>query len=33
MSVRNRSASTTLDKLGFKPLEPTSNLRYVNNSL
>ena len=32
-SVRNRSASTSLDKLGFKSSEPTSNLRYANNSL
>ena len=32
-SVRNRSASTSLDKLGFKSSGTNLNLRYVNNSL
>ena len=31
-SVRNRSASTTLDKLGFKSSGTNLNLRYANNS-
>ena len=32
-SVRNRSASSTLDKLGFKSSGTNLNLRYVNNSI
>ena len=32
-SVRNRSASTTLDKLGFKSSGTNLNLRYANNSI
>ena len=32
-SVRNRSASTTLDKLGFKSAGTNLNLRYANNSI
>ena len=32
-SVRNRSASTSLDKLGFKSSGTNLNLRYANNSL
>ena len=32
-SVRNRSASSTLDKLGFKSSETNLNLRYANNSI
>ena len=30
-SVRNRSASSTLDKLGFKSSGTNLNLRYANN--
>ncbi|WP_313970165.1 YfhO family protein [uncultured Streptococcus sp.] len=32
-SVRNRSASSTLDKLGFKSSGTNLNLRYANNSI
>ena len=32
-SVRNRSASTTLDKLGFKSSGTNLNLRYANNTI
>ncbi len=32
-SVRNRSASTSLDKLGFKSSGTNLNLRYTNNSI
>ena len=32
-SVRNRSASSTLDKLGFKSSGTNLNLRYSNNSI
>ena len=32
-SVRNRSASTSLDKLGFKSSGTNLNLRYANNSI
>ena len=32
-SVRNRSVSTSLDKLGFKSSGTNLNLRYANNSL
>ena len=32
-SVRNRSASTTLDKLGFKSTGTNLDLRYANNSI
>ena len=32
-SVRNRSASSTLDKLGFKSSGTNLNLRYTNNSI
>ena len=32
-SVRNRSASSILDKLGFKSSETNLNLRYANNSI
>lgn len=32
-SVRNRSASSTLDKLGFKSSRTNLNLRYANNSI
>lgn len=32
-SVRNRSASTTLDNLGFKSSGTNLNLRYANNSI
>ena len=32
-SVRNRSASSTLDKLGFKSCGTNLNLRYANNSI
>ena len=32
-SVRNRSSSSTLDKLGFKSSETNLNLRYANNSI
>ncbi len=32
-SVRNRSASTSLDKLGFKSSGTNLNLRYANNNL
>ncbi len=32
-SVRNRSASSTLDKLGFKSSGTNLNLRYENNSI
>lgn len=32
-SVRNRSASSTLDKLGFKSSGTNLNIRYANNSI
>ena len=32
-SVRNRSTSSTLDKLGFKSSGTNLNLRYANNSI
>lgn len=32
-SVRNRSSSSTLDKLGFKSSGTNLNLRYANNSI
>ena len=32
-SVRNRSSSTTLDKLGFKSSGTNLNLRYANNTI